>query len=93
MGYSGWRLLFESIEAQLNERNDKEEMTAYINYVFRTIRRMLIDKNTNYKNDEFIYHLAQLQEKYAFPANRNTRIVLNSLLRMAYIEYNKFRSN
>lgn len=93
MGYSGWKILFESIEAQLNGRNVEEEMTAFIYYVFRTIRRMLIDRNTNYKNDEFIYHLAQLQEKYAFPANRNTRIVLNRWLRMAYIEYNKFRTN
>lgn len=91
MGYSGWRLLFESIEAQLNGRNEKEEMTAYIYYIFRTIRRMLIEKNTNYKNDEFIYHLSQLQEKYAFPANRNTRIVLNSWLRTAYIIFNSFR--
>ena len=91
MGYSGWRLLFESIEAQLNGRNINEEMTAYIYYVFRTIRRMLVDRNTNYKNDEFIYHLAQLQEKYAFPANRNTKIVLNGWLRMAYMIFNSYR--
>ena len=95
MGYDAWKLLFISIYQQLLRNSLMQGNTgvAYFNYVTRTLRRMCVERNVNYKDDDFIKLLKGLQNTFSISSTRNLLIVTNHKFRSFYIFINSIRKH